>query len=166
MNQTNPADGRILLDEARWGLAKVWFPWAFALFALIVVQSIIGRYGSRVQEAWSWFLPTVLPTLSLMVGVLGAGAMQEQDDARKVRGNFFAMARWMSVGYLAVLSLTILLQPFSSTGVIESYMLSNYWLAPLQGIVGGAIGLLFTSQQRVETTIPAVTVGNQPRSSP
>jgi hypothetical protein len=108
----------------------------------------LGKFGEQVQEAWSWFIPTVVPTLSLMVGVIGEAAMQSQKDVRSVKRNFYVMAFWISVGYLLILSLTILLQPFAPGGAIELYVRSNYWLGPMQGIVAGALGLLFTSQQR------------------
>jgi hypothetical protein len=145
---TANSDDRVLLDTARWRLSILWFIWAFVIFAVVVLQSIFGRYGEQVQEAWSWFIPTVVPTLSLMIGVIGEAAMQNQKDVRSVKRNFFKLAFWISAGYLLILSLTILLQPFAPVGAIELYVRSNYWLAPMQGIVAGALGLLFTSQQR------------------
>lgn len=139
---------RMLLTDARWGLARIWFLWGFLIFGVIVVQSILGKYGSQVQEAWSWFIPTIVPTLALMIGVIGAAAMLSEDDVRTVKRNFYVMTLWISVAYLLTLSITILLEPFAPMGPIPLYLLSNYWLGPMQGIVGGAIGLLFTSQQR------------------
>ncbi|QDU09436.1 hypothetical protein [Gimesia aquarii] len=139
---------RILLAEARWGLSKIWFFWGGMLFTIIVVQSIFGRYGEQVKEAWSWFIPTIIPTLSLMMGVLGAEAMLSGDDVRNVKKNFYIITWWLSFGYLLILSITILLEPFAPMNVIELYLLSNFWLSPLQGIVGGGIALLFTSQRK------------------
>jgi hypothetical protein len=143
---------RINLTDARWGLAKIWFVWGFLIFGIMIVQSILGKYGSQdtsqVQEAWSWFIPTIVPTLSLMIGVIGAAALLSDEDIRTVKKTFYVTALWISVAYLLTLSITILLQPFAPMDPIPLYTLSNYWLSPMQGIVGGAIGLLFTSQQR------------------
>lgn len=151
---------RILLAEARWGLSKIWFSWGGMLFLIIVVQSIFGRYGEQVKEAWSWFIPTIIPTLSLMMGVLGAEAMLSGDDVRNVKKNFYVITWWLSLGYLLILSITILLEPFAPMNAIELYLLSNFWLSPLQGIVGGAIALLFTSQ-RTEATPEVPPTGQE-----
>ncbi|QDT27375.1 hypothetical protein Enr10x_26920 [Gimesia panareensis] len=149
---------RILLSEARWGLSKIWFIWGGMLFLIIVIQSIFGRYGEQVKEAWSWFIPTIVPTLSLMMGVLGAEAMLSNDDVRNVKKNFYIITWWLSFGYLLVLSVTILLEPFAPMKTIDLYLLSNFWLSPFQGIVGGGVALLFTSQRKespAETVPPA-----------
>jgi hypothetical protein len=138
---------RVLLDKARWGLAALWFIWAFLLILVMVVQSILGKYGEQAHDAWSWFIPTFVPTLLLMIGVLGEGALVNQPDIRTVKKNFYYLTFGISGGYLFILSLTILMEPFAPQGAIALYLLSNFWLGPLQGIAGGAIGLLFTSQQ-------------------
>ena len=117
------------------------------LFAVLVVQSILDKYHQDLQKAWSWFIPTVVPTLSLMLSVLGAGALGGQ-DARQVRVDFFRLAWWLSLAYLLVLTGTILLQPFSPLAPIELFTASNYWLTPMQGLVVAAIGVLFTINER------------------
>ena len=40
------------------------------MFLLLIAQSYGGAYGDTdVSDVWKWFLPTIMPTLSLMVGV-------------------------------------------------------------------------------------------------
>ncbi len=53
--------------EAR--LATLWFIGAGTLFTVVLIQTIMGHYGDKIDEVWGWFLPTVMPTLSLVIGV-------------------------------------------------------------------------------------------------
>jgi general stress protein CsbA len=146
MDVVKPDEERVPLERARNQLVFVWLIGGGVLFAVLVVQSILGRYGTKVQDAWSWFIPTIVPTISLMIGVLGSAALGN-DDQRSVRRTFFGITWWLSVAYLAVLALTVVLQPFSPLEAIQLYQLSNYWLTPIQGVVSAAIGFLFTSQR-------------------
>jgi hypothetical protein len=148
---------RIPLDEARWELARIWFWGSGALFAIVVVQSILGKYEDSLQDVWSWFVPNVLPTLSLMLGVIGASALAEDADKRRVKRPFFGFAKGLSVAYLGVLAATIVLEPFSATPGIKLYTLSNYWLGPLQGLAAAAIGVVFA---RSESAAPQAEAGS------
>jgi cytochrome bd-type quinol oxidase subunit 2 len=136
------------LDTARSHLTAIWLIGGGLMFAILVLQSILGKYGGQMQQAWSWFIPTIMPTLSLMLGVIGASALG-QKDPRNVRRDFYNIARWLSIAYLTVLALTILLEPFSPMkDPTELFTVSNYWLTPLQGLVVGVIGVLFTANQK------------------
>jgi cytochrome bd-type quinol oxidase subunit 2 len=142
--------GRIPLDRARNDLAKIWLTGAGIVFLLLIIQSILGKYEGQLQEVWSWFVPTMVPTIALMLGVLGASALAEHDEERSVNKAFFGISRSLSFFYLGVLALTLLLQPFSDKPAVQLYTLSNYWLAPIQGIVVAALGVLFTSHEKTK----------------
>jgi len=136
------------LESARNSLAKIWFIGSGIVFLILMVQSILGKYESSLQEVWAWFVPTVLPTLALMLGVIGAGALMPDQDKRKVKQFFFSLSKYLSLFYLLILTLTILLEPFSNIPGIKLYNLSNYWLSPIQGLVVAAISVLFASQDK------------------
>jgi cytochrome bd-type quinol oxidase subunit 2 len=135
------------LPDARHGLSLVWFTGAGIAFGAVMLQSIMGHYGDSLQEVWSWFTPTVFPTSALMLGVIGAAALQSDEDQRKVKVFFYKLSRYLAVFYLSVLLLTVLLEPFSKMEAIKLYSVSSYWLSPLQGLVVAAITVLFTSQE-------------------
>lgn len=138
-------DENVLLEEARNKLAKIWFIGSALPFVILVIQSILGKYGENVQSAWTWFVPTVFPTLTLMISVIGAAAIKPKED-RIVRRNFLKITVGVSFAYLAVLSLILFLQPFSPyQDPVKLFSVSNYFVAPLQGIVVGALAFLFTS---------------------
>lgn len=80
-----------------------------------------------------------------MVGVLGGAAFGGREH-RLVRQSFYEVALWLSIGYLALLAITLFLEPFSPLRGMELFGISTYWLAPFQGLVIGALGYLFTSE--------------------
>lgn len=138
----------VLIETARNKLAKIWFIGSALPFLILVVQSILGRYGQNVQAAWTWFVPTVFPTLTLMISVIGAAAIKPKED-RFVRSNFLKITIGISYGYLFVLSLILFLQPFAPyEDPIKLFSISNYFIAPLQGIAVGALAFLFTSDTK------------------
>ena len=144
--------GRIPLEKARNDLVRIWLVGAGLAFGLLVIQSILGKYEGQLQEVWSWFVPTVVPTVSLMLGVLGAGALAEHEEERNVKQSFFGVSRSLSFFYLGLLAVTLVLQPFSDKPPVQLYTLSNYWLGPIQGLVVAALGILFTSQEKARSS--------------
>lgn len=137
---------RMPLEAARNKLATVWFTGAGAMLALLAVQSILGKH-EQLQEVWSWFVPNVIPSLSLMLGVIAADALSSTEDRRSVKTTFFRLARGVSMFYIALLALTILLEPLSPRAGMELFTISNYWLSPTQGLAVAAVGAVFATQE-------------------
>jgi hypothetical protein len=133
------------LSEARDRLTRVWLIGTAVPAVTLIAQSILGKYGDAVREVWSWFIPFVVPTIALMVGILGGAAFGGREH-RRVRRSFYEIALWLSIAYLVVLAMTIFLEPFSPTGSVALFAISSYWLTPFQGLVIGALGYLFTSE--------------------
>lgn len=157
---------RISIDELRPTLARIWFIGAGIVFLLLVTQSILGKYGSDTPKVFAWFIPTIAPTLGLMIGVMGSAAMGRQ-DRRTVKRSFYELTHWLSIAYLVIVGITIALEPFSPMDAIDLLSMSNYWIAPIQGLVVAAIGYLFTSeseQQPVHADSPPI-VGRSDRES-
>lgn len=70
-------------------LACLWVSVGLALFILLVFQSIFGKFGTRVEEAWAWFLPTIMPTLSLIIGVLVLDFSSTRQQDKRIDRFFF-----------------------------------------------------------------------------
>lgn len=135
------------LDSARTKLLVIWLSGGGFLFLILTLQSIFGRYGTELQSVWSWFIPNVLPTLSLMIGVIGATALSPAaNQPKRVKRSFFRISLALSFFYLTLLALTIMLEPFTKTPVLELYASSNYFLGPIQGLTVAALGVLFVTQ--------------------
>ncbi len=70
---------RIALSKAQRRLTIIWFIGSGFLFLLLMIQTLVGRYADKANEAWSWLLPTFMPTLSLMIGALSGNNLLFKD---------------------------------------------------------------------------------------
>jgi len=140
---------RIPIANTKKQLAIIWFSGSGILFALLLLQTILGKYGAETKDAWGLMLPTFIPTLSLIIGVLVSDATGSQDseEIATVDRFFFRLSRFLSIAYLLTVILTILLSPFSTLSLLELMKLSNLWLAPFQGLVTASLGAFFVSKE-------------------
>jgi len=137
------------LDRVRSRLAALWLGLGITIFLIVVVQSLLGKFGDDTQNAWGWLLPTVMPTLGMIVTVLGYTALDQNFSNSVVRRSFFWVAFFLSGMYLVLVLITILIQPFvPGVNPIELMHRSNLWLGPFQGLVASALGVLFVSKQK------------------
>lgn len=147
-----------IMSTCKRRLAVLWFAGAGTLFFVLLVQTILGRYGERASEAWSWFLPTLMPTLSLVIGVLVMDVWERGMDNRKVDSFLFKLAFGISATYLTAVMLIFLLQPFSNVAPFDLMNQSNLWLGPFQGLVAAAMGVFFV---KVPVNPTQKTLGRQ-----
>jgi MFS family permease len=138
----------ISLDNVRVTLASVWLIGTGMIVLIVVVQSLLGHFGDKVQEAWGWLLPTIIPSLGMILTVLGYTALDPDMSTNVVRVSFYRIALGLSIAYLFLISLTILIEPFTSRRPTELMSLSNLWLGPFQGLVASALGVLFVSKRK------------------
>jgi hypothetical protein len=137
---------RISWNRAKRGLAGVWFTGAGIVFLLVLVQTFGDRFGGDATEAWQWLLPTIMPSLSLIVGVLAMDA-RNRSTAGTVDAFIYRLAIGVSLFYLFIVSLTILGQPFTPLTALELMKQSNLWLGPLQGLAAGFLGAFFVKAE-------------------
>jgi hypothetical protein len=137
-------NSRISMAQCKTRLTTIWFVGSGVVFALIFVQTIGGRYGDQVNEAWSWLLPNIMPTLSLITGVLVTDSLGKGIQIKSVNRFLFQMAFWLSVAYLMTITLTILLWPITSELEPLTFLQkSSIWLAPFQGLITALMGAFF-----------------------
>jgi hypothetical protein len=127
-------------------LGILWFVCSGVLYFVMIFQSLLGHYENRVSDAWGWFLPTTLPTLSLMAAVFVADAM-DPVAARKVDRFIYRLAFWTSFAYLAAVAITIFAQPFVAMPPVDLMKQSNLWMGPFQGIVSAVLGVFFVKRK-------------------
>lgn len=108
----------ISLDQARTRLSQIWLAGCGIIFLILLVQSFGSVYRDQLSEVWGWAMPTMLPTLSLMISVLGADALIAKETRGKktpppfvVRRTFYTLVLWLSVIYLVLILGTICAQP-------------------------------------------------------
>jgi len=149
--------GLVRLDVVRVRLAVVWLTAASVIFGTVILQSLMGHYQDRTDEVWKWLLPAIMPTLGLVISVIGSSALLPFFSGAVVRRSFYRVALLLSIFYLLYLLfifLNVVIQPFVSATVddqIKSFHTSNLWLAPLQGLVASALGVLFASKHSAQS---------------
>ncbi len=140
---------RISMSLCKKWLAGVWFSFAAILFLLMVVTTMVGAYQGIAEGVWSWFLPSVMPTLSLMIAVLVSDNQNSEKNSQTADRFLFKLSLALSAFYLLLLILVIVLQPLTNTfddAPLKGFQKSNLWLGPLQGLVAAALGAFFINK--------------------
>lgn len=143
----------LTLHRAKWIMAMLWIVTFAVLLLLLSLQSLFGHYAPRTQDAWNWFLPAVVPTVSLIAGVLVIDfqtGREREDTAKFITTPLFAMAFWLSVFYLVLVAFSIVLQPLLRMPPMEVMQLSNLWLVPMQSLTVGVLAAFFRSNNATE----------------
>jgi len=141
----------ILLSKARNRLFIVWIIGSIVPTVIIMIQTILGsKYEGIAQQVWGWFSPLIFPTITLMIGVIGASAFNRDNDTDKtVDPTFFNITIGLSVFYFLAIDTVILAEPFSDKGnPLSSFTTSNLFLTPVQALTTAALGFLFTSVKK------------------
>jgi hypothetical protein len=142
---------------AKKRLALIWLAGAGVLFAIMFVQTLLGKYGQNTEAAWSWLLPTILPTASLVVGVLVTEAVGVARRPVEVNPFVYRLAAGLSIVYLSAVLLTLLAIPFSDYSPIDVMRKANLGLGPFQGLVTAAMGAFFVYKQKVQPAAEPAT---------
>ena len=145
------------MATARNRLATAWFAGAGTLMILLVLQSILGKYGDKADEAWSWYLPTVLPTLSLVFGLFAFRIRGAAVSSRQVDKASYRLALGSSLGYLLLVGLSIGLSPLAESGPLQLMRTSNLWLAPFQGLACALVGAFFVPRAQAAQAAQAAS---------
>jgi hypothetical protein len=154
---------RVDCEKCQRKLVVLWLVMAAVPFSIMAVQTLLEKYGSKNQEAWGWLLPTVIPTLLLVVGTVVTVAFNADfKGPRTVDVFYYKLASRISIFYLSFVVVILIVASMRSTPVAIMSQ-SNIFLGPLQGLVGAALGVFFVSaEQRAVvpvTTSPAPVIG-------
>jgi len=130
-------------------LAVLWLASAAVLVLLMIAQSMGNKYGEATDQAWGWLLPSIVPTLSLIVGAFAAAARRPLEKVT-VDAFSYRLTFWLSAFYLLLVVAVPLAQPLTGRPPLELMELSKLWLGAIQGIVGIALGVYFVSSGQTE----------------
>lgn len=131
------------IEECRKRLATLWFIVCGLLFLLLILQTISGKYADKVNDAWGWFLPTIMPSLSLIAATWVSDVSQTSAEGQEANRFLYKLALSVSGFYLLAVFLALIGNIFSATPPLELMRQSNLFLGPIQGLVAGIIGLFF-----------------------
>jgi hypothetical protein len=137
------------MRECQFKLALLWLGIAAVLFLIMILQTFQDRYLVP-EQAWSWFVPTLIPTISVIVGGIVHSASTAGKDF-EVEARIYDLAFLLSVAYLVLVAASVLLAgPYQVKhgGNVQAWLqMSKLWLTPLEAPVGIALGVFFTSSR-------------------
>ena len=145
----------ISFSKGQQTLAVLWFCGGGLAMIILIVQSIAGTWGTWVSDAWSWLLPTILPTLTLILSTVVVEATQQRVSRSEVNLFAYYLCLGLSAFYLICIVSILFTVNFVQIKPLELMKMSSLWLAPLQGLLSGIIGVFFVKQ--TESTRKAKT---------
>lgn len=134
----------INFTAAKKKLATLWFILAGIIILVMILMSF-NKIKAFLDVAWSWLFPNILPSLSLILTVFLID-IQQKNEEKKVDRFYFRLAFLISTFYLLAI-LGILLSAGFGFNLKEAMESSNFYLGPLQGIVGASLGLFFYKKE-------------------
>lgn len=134
----------ISMPTARKRLAMVWFAGSGVCFLVLLFISFFGR-KIDLAGLWDWFLPAVVPNLSLIIGVL-VYSQRQRDTPPPVDTFLYRLAFWISLLYVLLLLLPLLFFPLTGKSLPELLNISRLWMAAIQGLATGIMGAFFVRQ--------------------
>jgi hypothetical protein len=130
--------------EAKKKISTIWFIGGGFLITLVFVQTLTGRYDNIIPSAWQWFLPTVLPNLSLIVTSSFFGKTDE--SMYFVESIFFQITKWCSIAYLVFILFIILSYTYDKGNIIDYYKKYNFFITGVQTLVFAALASFFSNK--------------------
>jgi len=134
---------KIEFTKSKKKIASIWFISAVILFTLFLFQSLLGKFEDKSQQAWGWFLASLMPNLTLMISVFVKDITISEIDKSEVDIFYVRLTMGLSLAYLTSILLILLVQPLTAKPIIQIMNESSIFLGPFQGLVSGSIGLFF-----------------------
>lgn len=131
-------------QKAKKNLSSLWFILSGIIGFLMIIQTISDKYGSFTSEVWNWLLPSIIPTLSLIMSIFIIDIKGKQSN-RQIDSFYFKLSFSLSLLYLLTILLMIITISESKEGINKINFLkdSNIFLGPFQGLVNASMGFFF-----------------------
>lgn len=137
----------ISYESAKQRLALLWLSASGLMSLLLIVASLLGKFQvgevDRTIVLWQWFLPTFVPTLSMIIAMYVADARKLPSDREVVRRFHYRVTMGLSLFYFLVVFLVYAVGAVSDTPNFRAFDVSNLFLAPLQGLVSASLAVFF-----------------------
>jgi len=164
---------KITLGECKSKLAWLWLIMFGIILSLLIAQNIVGKYyyksmikdqynewqvisNNDAVQAWEWFVPLVIPALSLIVAAWRFDIWRKKTKRNRkkaIKPGEFRFFWGLSFLYLLTLSSVILLHPFSQLSQLELMKQSQVWLMPFQGVIITSLGGFFVIRGEIWESI-------------
>lgn len=135
---------KINFFKAKRSLTWLWFLYGGFLFTIFFIQNLTGRYDEIAKQAWEWFLPNILPVLSLIFTTQFVSSTINKNQ--KVEKFLYLICLILSFSYLSAILLIIFSYSSIKGNIIEFYKSYNIVLISLQSLVTASLGLFFVNR--------------------
>jgi len=150
-DDATPIERRPLARTCRRRLTTLWLIGGGLILFILFVQTLNDRYTGSSKIVWDWFLPYIVPNLSLMVGVLVANNLKEtgttadgKDEAPKTADPFlFRLSLGLSAVYLVSLTTVLLLWDPNGRPINVYLEDAGLFVTAINGLVGLVLGAFF-----------------------
>jgi hypothetical protein len=136
---------RMPVTQGQWRLAYIWLGGAGVSFAILLAQTMWRKFGDQYDRAWSWFLPTVLPVLTLIVSSLVYQA--RTNETATVDTRMFQISAAFSAFYLLLVLGVLVSTAFPGPPPLDRMTQAQLWLSPVQALTASALGAFFVSKK-------------------
>jgi len=141
--------GKISFNTCKKKIATVWLSFSAVIFILFVAWTLgSSKFDDKASEAWNWLLPTIMPTLSLIIGILVVDLNSSSDSERMVDGFIYRIALGLSLFYLTLIFTILIFSGTFPDALFDVFAKSNLFLAPLQGLTSASIGAFYYKNNR------------------
>ena len=129
---------------AQGWLASLWiFGFSAIGLTLFIQDTVYNLFGNQSQIVWDWFYKAIMPTVSLMIGVMVAQYLRGGVDRRYGGKLVFSIAMVLSLSYLTIIGIVVAaiairfsLAPLSASGT---------FLGIHQALTSASLGAFFVS---------------------
>ncbi len=130
-------------EKARKKIATAWLLLSGLIFLIFVFWTFSGKFGDRSAVAWGWVLPNIMPTLSLIVGILVMDAKGTASAGKTIDRFIYRLAFSLSLFYLLLILMILIFHGKIDSPLFTIFDNSSLFLGPLQGLVSAAIGAFY-----------------------
>lgn len=144
------SEEKLPAKQCQQRLAILWLVGSGASFLLLFIQLAAKKYGESGQEVTDWLLPSILPTLTLMIGALVTASMvakkKEEGDKEVPMSDRFLYRLAMGLSGFYLLLLLIVLLMSATSNVMETIDSVGVMITSVQGLVGLSLGAFFVKR--------------------
>lgn len=140
-------------------LGLIWFVGGLIPIIFLYVQdSYFEKYGEKGEEVWNWLLPTIVPTITLIIGVYAYDFFQnrngkQETNEKEVKNEkvesmdkfIFYLTLGFTLVYLLLVNSIIFLEPYSQDTIFEQISESRKIWGTLQLFVNPLVGIFFAA---------------------
>lgn len=130
---------KIDIHSARRYIFFTWIVLFVPIASIITLQTINRKFDWPI--GWGWLAPMTIPIISMMLPLLHLNERKINNKTAPL-SIFSACIILMSL-YFFSLYLIVLYEPFSDISIEDLFVISPWFLTPVQGILIGLISKLF-----------------------